>query len=225
MTIQPLTKLNGSLSGLSKNSCLWQTAEWYLSSGKNYKVKAINSYHLTLESHNKKENILIKIIRKISYLTIILPLIAAVICRYHRRKYTFDAPMKLAEFPWQNNLRAITDKLLKDLNSFDDEINKSSAIEVQNKPETADYLAELLSTYENFYQLKILHPIFDQNLAPSDNSFEDFTGMFGLILSSIYPDLDVQPPFLDPSKPSHQDLIEEWKMIVTSGNEDEISMQ
>lgn len=94
--IQKLTQLSGYLIGVSKTSRFWQAAEWYLASGKRYRVKQIdaNKGEMSLALHSKRASSLLTLIRKTSYVIVFLPVIAAIIRHRYRKHYVFKVQSK-----------------------------------------------------------------------------------------------------------------------------------
>lgn len=102
MTIHRLTAVQGNLTltGLSKVSCLWQFSEWYLASGRRFRVKKIDKNNLlTLQSDPKKPNVFLTLVKKISYLTIFLLIATSIIRKSHRKKYFITAQTKRPPLP------------------------------------------------------------------------------------------------------------------------------
>lgn len=102
MTIHRLTAVQGNLTltGLSKVSCLWQFSEWYLASGRRFRVQKIDKNNLlTLQSDPKKPNAFLTLVKKISYVTIFLLIATSIIRKSHRKKYFITAQTKRPPLP------------------------------------------------------------------------------------------------------------------------------
>jgi hypothetical protein len=86
------SQLDGSLrSSCHKMPCLWQASEWYLDRGGNgYSVSVINDTVIKMSKNTKKENFFLTVLKVVSYITLIFPLLALIIKTIYRKHYQYE---------------------------------------------------------------------------------------------------------------------------------------
>jgi hypothetical protein len=86
------SQLDGSLRSACDNMPYhWQVSEWYLDLNETgYEVSVINENVIKLSEHSKKENFFLTVLKVVSYLTLILPVIAFIIKTIYRKQYQYE---------------------------------------------------------------------------------------------------------------------------------------
>lgn len=93
-----MAALNGlSEFGLSK---LWQASENYLKLGSQTNtVVSVRDKTIVVSSTSHKTPLILTILKIVSYITLILPLIALILCRLYRKHYTIENIKTVAQLP------------------------------------------------------------------------------------------------------------------------------
>ena len=84
---------NNKISGIKEfnQPVLWQAVENYLHVGQTtYQIKAIKDKKITLEMSTVKANVLSTVLKIISYLIVVMPLLALVIKAAYRKSFSFE---------------------------------------------------------------------------------------------------------------------------------------